>query len=296
MWTREDDIAHSFYRPATYNLFRAALDANGAPAAWSTRVVGPGILLQKGLAQAGTIDGAAMAAVRDMPYDIPSLRIEYVHKEFGVPLGFWRSVGSSQNGFIVESFMDEMAHAAGKDPFEYRRGLLGKSPRHKKILELVADRAKWGSALPAGRGRGIGVVFSYGSYAATVAEVSVAPDGAVKVHRLVCGIDAGFAVNPDAVKAQMEGGAVYALTAALYGQITIDRGRVQQSNFHDYPMLRINEMPVVDVVIHDSGEAPGGLGEPGVPSVAPAVTNAIFAATGRRIRKLPIDRAELKRA
>jgi isoquinoline 1-oxidoreductase beta subunit len=296
MWTREDDITHSFYRPATYNLFRAALDANGAPAAWSTRVVGPGILLQKGMAQAGTIDAAGMAAVRDMPYDIPNLRIEYVHKEFGVPLGFWRSVGSSQNGFIVEGFMDELAHAAGKDPFEYRRALLGKSPRHKKILELVADRAKWGSPLPAGRGRGIAVVFSYGSYAATVAEVSVAPDGAVKVHRLVCGIDAGFAVNPDAVKAQMEGGAVYALTAALHGQITIDRGRVQQSNFHDYPMLRINEMPVVDVVIHDSGEAPGGLGEPGVPSVAPAVTNAIFAATGRRIRKLPIDRAELKRA
>jgi isoquinoline 1-oxidoreductase subunit beta len=296
MWTREDDVTHSFYRPATYNVFRAALDANGAPAAWSTRVVGPGILLQKGMAQAGTIDGAAMAAVRDMPYDIPNLRIEYVHKEFGIPLGFWRSVGSSQNGFIVEGFMDELAHAAGKDPFEYRRALLGKSPRHKKILELVADRAKWGSPLPAGRGRGIAVVFSYGSYAATVAEVSVAPDGVVKVHRLVCGIDAGFAVNPDAVKAQMEGGAVYALTAALHGQITIDRGRVQQSNFHDYPMLRINEMPVVDVVIHDSGEAPGGLGEPGVPSVAPAVTNAIFAATGRRIRKLPIDRAELKRA
>jgi len=296
VWTREDDITHGFYRPATYNVFRAALDPSGTPAAWFTRVVGPGILIQKGMAQPNTVDASALAAVRDMPYDIPNLRIEYVHKEFGVPLGFWRSVGSSQNGFIVESFIDELAHAAGKDPFEYRRALLGKSPRHKAILELVASRANWGTPLPAGRGRGIAVVFSYGSYAATVAEVSVAPDGAVKVHRLVCGIDAGLAVNPDAVKAQMEGGAVYALTAAFYGNITIDRGRVQQSNFHDYQMLRINEMPMVDVHILDSGEPPGGLGEPGVPTVAPAVTNAIFAVTGKRVRKLPIDRNELKRA
>ncbi len=296
MWTREDDITHGFYRPATYNVFHAALGANGMPEAWSTRVVGPGILIQKGRAQAGTIDPAAVEAVRNMPYDIPNLRIEWHNKDLGIPLGFWRSVGPSQNGFIIESFIDELAHAAGKDPFEYRRALLGKSPRHKGVLELVANRANWGSSLPAGRGRGIAVVFSYGSYAATVAEVSVAPDGAVKVHRLVCGIDAGIAVNPDAVKSQMEGGAVYALTAAYYGQITIDHGRVQQSNFHDYQMLRINEMPVVDVHILNSGEAPGGLGEPGVPSVAPAVTNAIFVATGKRIRKLPIDRAELKRA
>jgi len=296
VWTREDDITHGFYRPATYNVFRAALDTNGMPSAWSTRVVGPGILIQKGRAQAGTIDPAAVEAVRNMPYDIPNLRIEWNNKDLGIPLGFWRSVGPSQNGFIIESFIDELAHAAGKDPFEYRKALLGKSPRHKAILELVAKRANWGAAMPAGQGRGIAVVFSYGSYAATVAEVSVAPDGAVKVNKLVCGIDAGIAVNPDAVRAQMEGGAVYALTAAYYGQITIDRGRVQQSNFHDYQMLRINEMPVVDVQILDSGEAPGGLGEPGVPTVAPAVTNAIFAATGRRIRKLPIDRNELKRA
>jgi len=295
MWTREDDITHGFYRPATYNVFRAALDANGMPSAWETRIVGPGILIQKGRAQAGTIDGAAVEAVRNMPYDIPNLRIEWNNKDLGIPIGFWRSVGPSQNGFIIESFIDELAHAARKDPFEYRRALLGKSPRHKAVLELVANRSNWGSPLPGGRARGIAVVFSYGSYAATVAEVSVAPDGAIKVHRLVCGIDAGIAVNPDAVKAQMEGGAVYALTAAYYGQITIDHGRVQQSNFTDYPMLRINEMPVVEVHILDSGEAPGGLGEPGVPTVAPAVTNAIFAATGKRIRKLPIDRNELKR-
>jgi len=295
MWTREDDIKHGFYRPATYNVFRAALDGNGKPSAWSTRVVGPGILIQKGRAQAGTIDPAAVEAVRNMPYDIPNLRIEWNNKDLGIPLGFWRSVGPSQNGFIIESFIDELAHAAGTDPFEYRRALLDKSPRHKAVLELVANRAGWGSPLLAGRARGIAVVFSYGSYAATVAEVSVAPDGAVRTHRLVCGIDAGIAVNPDAVKAQMEGGAVYALTAAYYGQITIDRGRVEQSNFNDYPLLRIDEMPVVEVNILDSGNAPGGLGEPGVPTVAPAVTNAIFAATGKRIRKLPIDRNDLKR-
>ena len=296
MWTREDDIKNGFYRPATYNVFRATLDASGAPAAWYTHMVGPGILIQKGRAKPGTIDPAAVEAVRNMPYAVPNVRIEWTNKDFGLPVGFWRSVGPSQNGFIIESFIDELAHLAKKDPFEYRRALLGKSPRHKAVLELVAQKANWGSPLPQGRGRGIAVVFSYGSYAATVAEVSVARDGTPRVHRLVTGIDAGIAVNPDAVRAQMEGGAVYALTATLYGKITLDRGRVQQSNFHDYPMLRINEMPVVEAHILDSGEAAGGLGEPGVPSVAPAVCNAIFAATGKRIRKLPIDTSELKRA
>jgi len=296
MWTREDDITHGFYRPATYNLFRATLDASGVPAAWFTRMVGPGILIQKGRAQAGTIDAAAVEAVRNMPYDVPNLRIEWTNKDLGIPLGFWRSVGPSQNGFIIESFIDELAHLAGKDPYEYRRALLGKAPRHKAVLELAATRANWGAPLPTGHTRGIAVAFSYGSYVAHVAEVSVARDGAVRTHRLVAAIDAGLAVNPENVKAQMEGGAVYALTAALYGRITIDRGRVQQSNFHDYPMLRINEMPVVEVHILDSGEAPGGLGEPGVPTVAPAVCNAIYAATGRRIRTLPINRDELKRA
>jgi isoquinoline 1-oxidoreductase beta subunit len=297
MWTREDDITHGFYRPATYNVFRATLDSNGMPNAWSTRVVGPGILIQKGRAPAGTtIDPAAVEAVRNMPYDIPNLRIEWVNKDYGMPLGFWRSVGPSQNGFIIESFIDELAHAAKRDPVEYRVALLGKSKRHKDVLELVAKKANWGAKPPAGRARGVGVVFSYGSYAATVAEVSVARDGTPRVHKLITGIDAGMAVNPDQVKAQMEGGAVYALTAVYYGAITLDKGRVQQSNFHDYKMLRIDEMPVVEVHILDSGEAAGGLGEPGVPSVAPAVTNAIFALTGKRIRTLPIDRSLLKRA
>jgi isoquinoline 1-oxidoreductase beta subunit len=222
--------------------------------------------------------------------------VEWLNKDFGVPVGFWRSVGSSQNAFITESFIDELAHSAGKDPFEYRRALLGKSPRHKAVLELAAARAGWGSPLPAGRARGIAVAFSYGSYAAHVIEASVAADGAVRVHRVVCAIDCGIAVNPDQVKAQMEGGAVYALTAALYGKITVERGAVQQSNFHDYPMMRINEMPVVETFILDSGAAPGGLGEPGVPPVAPALCNAIFALTGKRVRTLPIRPEELKKA
>ena len=298
MFTREDDITHGFYRPSTYNTFRAALDGNGMPVALATRIVGPGILVQKGRAQAGSIDPASVEAVRNIAYDkaIPNLRIEWVNKDYGIPLGFWRSVGASQNGFIIESFIDELAHEAKKDPYEFRRALLAQAPRHKGVLELAATKANWGSPLPAGQARGCAVVFSYASYAASVAEVSVAPDGTVKVHRLVTAIDPGIAVNPDQVKAQMEGGAVYALTATLYGKITIDHGRVAQSNFHDYPMLRINEMPVVDVHILESNEAPGGLGEPGVPSVAPAVCNAVFALTGKRIRSLPIDKDLLKRA
>ncbi|HKW90677.1 MAG TPA: molybdopterin cofactor-binding domain-containing protein, partial [Methylomirabilota bacterium] len=264
MWTREDDIQHGFYRPATYNVFRGALDEAGAPVGWWHRIVGPGILAQKGRMPANTtIDPAAVAGARDLPYAIPNLQVEWLNKDFGVPVGFWRSVGSSQNAFVTESFVDELAHLAGKDPFEFRRGLLGKSPRHKAVLELAAARANWGAPPPAGRGRGIAVAFSYGSYAAHVIEASVAPDGAVRVHRVVCAIDCGIAVNPDQVKAQMEGGAVYALTAALYGQITVDRGAVQQTNFDNYPMLRINEMPVVETHILDSGEAPVGWGSRG---------------------------------
>ncbi len=295
MWTRPDDIQHGFYRPATYNVFKAALDAQGAPIAWWNRVVGPGILIQKGRAQAGTIDAAAMEGVRNMPYDVRNVHVEWVNKDYGIPVGFWRSVGPSQNGFIVESFVDEVAKAAGKDPVEFRRSLLGRSPRHKAVLELAAAKANWGAPLPAGRALGCAVMFSYGSYVAHVAEVSVASTGKVKVHKLVGAIDAGFAVNPDQVKAQMEGGAIYALTALLYGEITIDRGRVKQSNFHDYPMLRIDEAPVMEVHILNSGEPAGGLGEPGVPTVAPAICNAIFALTGKRIRALPIRPGTLKR-
>src|SRR4029077_750726 len=246
MWTREDDIQHGFYRPATYNVFRAALDGGRMPVAWAHRIVGPGILAQKGRMPGNTtVDPAAVAGARDLPYDIPNLQVEWLKKDFGVPLGFWRSVGSSQNAFITESFVDELAHAAGKDPFEYRRALLAKSPRHRAVLELAATRAGWGSPPPGGPGAGTAGAFSYGSYAAHVIEASVAADGAVRVHRVVCAIDCGIAVNPDQVKAQMQGGAVYALTAALYGQISVDHGAIQQSIFPNCPTLRINVMPVV---------------------------------------------------
>ena len=295
IWTREDDLQHGFYRPATYNVFKAALDAQGTPTAWWNRIVGPGILIQKGRAPAGSIDPAAVEGARNHPYDIPNILVEWKEKDFGVPVGFWRSVGSSQNAFITESFIDELAHAAGKDPYEYRRALLGKAKRHKTVLETAATKANWGAPLPAGRARGIAVAFSYGSYAAHVAEVSVTPDGQLRVHKLVCAIDCGIAVNPDQVRAQMEGGAVYAMTG-LFDQITLDKGRVQQSNFHDYPMLRIAEAPVVETHIVDSGEAPGGLGEPGVPPVAPSICNAVFALTGKRIRTLPIRPEDLKKA
>ena len=295
IWTREDDLQHGFYRPATYNVFKAALDAQGTPTAWWNRIVGPGILIQKGRAPAGSIDPAAVEGARNHPYDIPNILVEWKEKDFGVPIGFWRSVGSSQNAFITESFIDELAHAAGKDPYEYRRALLGKAKRHKTVLETAATKANWGAPLPAGRARGIAVAFSYGSYAAHVAEVSVTPDGQLRVHKLVCAIDCGIAVNPDQVRAQMEGGAVYAMTG-LFDQITLEKGRVQQSNFHDYPMLRIAEAPVVETHIVDSGEAPGGLGEPGVPPVAPSICNAVFALTGKRIRTLPIRPEDLKKA
>jgi len=295
VWTREDDTRHDFYRPRTYNVFRAALDPQGAPLAWLHRIVGPGILHQRGL-KPDQIDRTMIEGAANQPYDIPNLQVEYIHKDFGIPVGFWRSVGASQNAFVVESFVDELAHAAGKDPFDYRRALLGKSPRHKGVLELAAQKAGWGTPPPAGRHRGIAVAFSYGSWAAEVAEVSVAPDGAVRVHRVVCAIDCGLAVNPDQIEAQMQGGIVWGLTAALRGDITIASGRVQQSNFHDYPMLRINEMPLVEVHIAPSQEPPGGVGEPAVPPIAPAVCGAIFAATGKRIRRLPIRGDDLRRA
>jgi isoquinoline 1-oxidoreductase beta subunit len=190
--------------------------------------------------------------------------------------------------------MDELAHAAGKDPLEYRRTLLGKHPRHQRVLELAAEKAEWGKPLPDGRGRGIAVHESFGSFIAQVAEASVAPEGTVRVHRVVCAIDCGPVVNPDQVRAQMEGAIVFGLTAALYGEITFEKGRVKQGNFHDYPMLRMNEMPVVEVHIVPSTEKMGGVGEPGVPPVAPAVANAVFAATGKRIRRLPMRAEELR--
>ena len=295
VYSREDDIQHDFYRPATYNKLAAALDAKGAPVAWTHRIVGPSISARFGPLKNG-IDESSVEAAAEMPYAVPNVKVDWIRAEPGIPVGFWRSVGNSQNSFIVESFIDEVAHAAGKDPFEFRRALLEKHPRHKAVLELAAGKAGWGTPLPEGRARGIAVQESFGSYVAQVAEVSLSAEGKPKVHRIVCAVDCGTVVNPDTVEAQMESAIVFGLSAALSGEITIKDGRVVQHNFNDYPVLRMNEMPVVEVHIVKSTEPPGGVGEPGTPPAAPAVCNAIFALTGKRVRRLPIRAEEIKPA
>ena len=291
IWSREDDIRNAQYRPASYHRMQAGLDASGQPVAWMHRIVAPSIMarvfpdtVKNGL------DGEAVEGGVEMPYTVANVHVDYSLTDTGIPVGFWRSVNNSYNGFVVESFIDELANAAKKDPYEYRRDLLGKAPRHLGVLNLAASKAGWGTPLPAGRSRGIAVYKSFDSYVAEVAEVSVGSDGAPRVHRVVCAVDCGPVVNPDIVEAQMQSAIVYGLTAALWGEVTIDKGRVQQSNFHDYRMLRLAEMPVVEVHIVSSSDAQGGVGEPGTPPIAPAVCNALFALTGKRIRKLPIGK------
>jgi len=296
IWTREDDMQHDFYRPVALGRLAAGLDARRRPVAWTQRLVGPSLLSR--VAPQAIKDGVDFTSVMgaaSLPYAIPNLRVEYVRKEPGVPVGFLRSVGDSFNAFMTECFLDELAAAAGRDPYELRRDLLVNKPRHLRVLELAARHAGWGRPLPKGSGRGIALHGeSFDSYVAQVAEVTVAKDGQVRVHRVVCAIDCGIVVNPDTVRAQMEGGIVFGLTAALHGAITLDRGRVQQSNFHDYPMVRMPEAPAIEVHIAPSAEAPGGVGEAGVPAVTPAVVNAIFAATGKRLRRLPISAEALR--
>ena len=299
IWTREDDIQHDYYRPVSYARFWAALDESGMPVAWMQRLVQPSLRARdnpRALDAAGGVDRNSMEGAADLPYNIPNVRVEYVRFEPGIPVGYWRSVGNSVNGYVTESFLDEIAVTAGKDPFELRRQLLDKAPRHKAALELACENAGWGKPLPSGRARGISVHESFGSIIAQVAEVSVGRDGEVRVHRVTAAVDCGWIINPDTIKAQIESGIVYGLTALLKGEILIDRGRVVQSNFHDYDMLRMNEMPEIDVHIVPSTEPPGGMGEPGTPPIFSAVVNAIYAATGKRIRRLPIRPAELSMA
>ncbi len=291
IWSREDDTQHAQYRPASYHRFQAGLDAKGSPVAWTHRIVAPSIMARVFPDQVKNgLDGEAVEGGVAMPYAIPNVHVDYVLTDTGIPVGFWRSVNNSFNAFVVESFIDELAHAAKKDPYQYRRDLLSKAPRHLAALNLAASKAGWGTPLPAGRARGIAVHKSFESHVAEVAEVSVAKDGTVRVHRVVCAVDCGPVVNPSIVEAQMQSGIVYGLTAALRGEITIANGRVVQSNFHNYPMLRMSEMPVIEVHIVPSTDAQGGVGEPGTPPIAPAVCNAIFALTGKRIRKLPIGK------
>jgi isoquinoline 1-oxidoreductase beta subunit len=289
IWSREDDIRNAQYRPANHHRLAAGLDAAGRPVAWTHRIVAPSIMARvfPNMVQNG-LDGEAVEGGKEMAYAIPNVHVDYQLTDTGIPVGFWRSVNNSFNAFAVETFIDELAAAAKADPFEYRRGLLANAPRHRGVLELAAAKAGWGTPLPAGRARGIAVHKSFESFVAEVAEVSVSSGGEVRVHRVVCAVDCGMFVNPDTIEAQMQSAIVYGLTAALYGEITIDRGRVVQSNFTDYPMLRMSEMPAVEVHIVPNTEAPGGVGEPGTPPIAPAVCNAIFALTGKRIRKLPI--------
>jgi len=286
-WMREDDLQQDWYRPASYARFAAALDADGWPVALTSRVVCPPFGgLRNGVARTG-VEG-----IIDMQYAIPNMLVDYHAEDPGIPVSYWRSVGYSQNTFFTEGFIDELAVAGGKDPLEFRRKLLAKSPRLAAVLDLAAEKAGWGKPLPSGRFRGVAVANNVGSFNAQIAEVSVTK-GKLRVHRVVCAVDCGQVVNPAGVEQQIQSGIVFGLTAALKGEITIDRGRVQQQNFHHYDMLRIEEMPEVEVYLVPSQNAPGGIGEASVPPIAPAVANAVFQATGKRIRRLPIRPEDL---
>jgi isoquinoline 1-oxidoreductase beta subunit len=299
IWTREDDIRGGYYRPSCHHTIEAGLDAAGKLVAWQHRIVCQSFIVGSPfefMIVRNGVDATAVEGAADLPYEIPNLLVDWQQAPAGVPTLWLRSVGHTHNAFVVETFLDELAHLSGSDPFEYRRALLAKQPRHRRVLELAALKAGWGKPLPEGRARGIAVHESFGSYVAQVAELSLSKEGRPRVHRVVCAIDCGPVVNPDTVAAQMEGGIVFGLTAALYGEITLEKGRVQQRNFHDYPMLRINEMPEVEVHITPSTEKMGGVGETAVPPIAPAVANALFSITGKRIRRLPIRADDLKKA
>ena len=296
VWSREEDIQHDMYRPYFYDRLRAGLDDAGMPVAWSHKITGSSIYARffppafKNGLDFDTIDGAI-----DLPYAIPNVTVEYVrHEPPGIPTAFWRGVGPTHNIYVVESFVDELAAAAGKDPLAYRQALLAGNPRALAVLERAARMAGWGTPLGPRQGRGIAVQHVFGTYLAEVAEVSVAEDGEVRVDRVVCACDCGVIVNPDTVKAQLQSAIIFGLTAVLYGEITLKDGRVEQSNFDNYQMLRIDQTPVIEIDLVQSQEAPGGIGEPGTCALAPAVLNAVHAATGVRLRKLPIKPALLK--
>jgi len=281
------------------HALRAGLDAQGNIAAWQHRIVGQSILtgtaFEAALVKNG-IDATSVEGASNLPYAIPNLGVDLHSPKMGVPVQWWRSVGSTHTAYSTETFLDELAAAAGKDPYQLRRALLAKHPRHRGVLELAAQKAGWDKPLAPGkdgekRGRGVAVHESFHSYVAQVAEVTVKADGDFSVDRVVCAVDCGVAVNPDVIRAQMEGGIGFGLTAALRGEITLKDGAAEQSNFNDYPLLRIGEMPRIDVHIVNSTAKPSGVGEPAVPVIAPALANALFAATGKRLRKLPLSLA-----
>jgi isoquinoline 1-oxidoreductase beta subunit len=291
IWSREEDMRHDFYRPSMAVRLRAGLDGAGAPVGLEAKVAGPSIMSRvfPDMVKNG-IDITSVEGFAESPYRFGAVRVDYTRKEIGVPVGFWRSVGNSFSAFAMETFVDELAAAAGQDPVAYRRVLLAAQPRFLAVLNKAADAGGWGKALPSGRARGVAIHLSFGSIVAEVAEVS-AQGNALRVHRVTTAVDCGRVINPDTVVAQMESGIVYGLTAAYFGEITIANGRVEQSNFPDYPMLQMRHMPAVDVHIVESGEALGGIGEPATPPIAPAVANALFALTGKRLRALPLKPA-----
>jgi isoquinoline 1-oxidoreductase beta subunit len=296
VWTREEDIQHDMYRPYWFDRIAAGLDDKGRPVAWRHRFAGSSVIarwLPPGFKNG--LDPDSTEGAIDLVYDLPNFHVEYVRVEPpGIQTAFWRSVGPSHTVFVVESFMDEIAAAAKQDAVAYRRMLLDKSPRAKAVLDLAAEKAGWGQPLPQGHGRGVSLQSAFGTYLAQIAEVEVSKDGAVRVRRVVCAVDCGTVINPDTVQAQIQSGIIFGTTAALYGEITLKNGRVEQTNFDTYQMLRINEAPVIEVHIVKSPEPPGGMGEAGTSAIVPAISNAIFAATGKRLRKMPIDGGLLK--
>jgi isoquinoline 1-oxidoreductase beta subunit len=289
LWTREEDIQHDMYRPYYYDTISAGLDANGKPIAWQHRIVGSSIMARFAPpAFRNGLDPDAVEVASDLPYDLPNQLVDYVRQEpHAVPTAFWRGVGPTRGTFVVESFIDELAAQAKIDPVKYRQDLLGKTPRALNVLNTATQAANWGSAMPKGQGRGVSVMHAFGSFFAIVVEVAV-DQGEVAVKRVVCAVDCGMVVNPNTIEAQVQGGIIFGITAALYSEITIKDGRVEQNNFTDYRMLRIDQTPGIEVHIVKSTEAPGGIGEPGTAALAPALANAIFAATGKRLRQLPV--------
>jgi isoquinoline 1-oxidoreductase beta subunit len=298
VWTREEDIQHDMYRPFWFDRMSAGLDKKGKPVAWNHRYAGSSVIARwLPPAFKNGLDPDSTEGAIDLAYALPNMHVEYVQVEPpGIPTAFWRSVGPSHNVFVTESFMDELAAAAEQDAVAYRRTLLDLSPRAKAVLDLAAAKAGWGQPLSERVGRGVSLQFVFGTYMAQVAEVEVAKNGAVRVRRVVCAVDCGTVVNPDTVRAQIQGAIIFGITAALYGEITLKNGRVEKTNFDTYQMLRMNEAPAIEVHIIDSSEPPGGMGECGTSAIVPAVTNAIFAATGKRLRKLPVDTAVLKQS
>jgi len=296
VWTREEDIQHDMYRPYWLDRLSAGLDERGRPIAWSNRYAGSSVIARY-LPQAFSngLDPDSTEGAIDLVYALPNMHVEYARVEPpGIPTAFWRSVGPSHNVFVTESFMDELAAAAKQDPVAYRRALLDNSPRAKAVLDLAAEKAGWGQPLPDGVGRGVSLQFVFATYMAHVAEVEVSKAGVVKVRRVACAVDCGTVVNPDTVRAQIEGAIIFGITAALYGEISLKDGRVEQANFDTYQVLRMNEAPTIEVHIVQNSEPPGGMGECGTSAIVPAVANAIFAATGKRLRKMPVDAATLK--